>query len=514
MCYLSLTIIFANIIYPIMLALIATLLAAVAVEGGNLRASNSPYLYAGNSFPVIEYMAKGRQSGGVDGEADFLYSTEQDFRLVEFYDKVDVDSINMRESYIQTAAIVTDQAKFQNASIDTYAVSCTAVPFLCEVQGVEIDRLPIVILYKPGSVEGVRLEKWTASDVLEKMGLTYDDKTEKATEFVEKAESHPMRTLEELKADIHLSFDTAMRHHVFGGGHFMGPLPQEKHQALKNWLLLIHKTIPPAWHIHAIVKELINSFMYIAKNKAYMVAILDSNKPTVTEYSKACSQGHVAGLTCGAWEMMHAVTVGVVEYNKMGMSENKDRMSTEAAARIIRDYIYQFGMGDDLNTKGHFLQHADACQESHCLQPKDSTSPGLPDWIQLPLWMSKTHNDINLIIQEGHAVASGRRRTLLQHVATAWPPRTHCPACWSKAGKWNEEVVYKYLQMEYTQVEELTPEARDELFGMPLPTQFRGGLQDNPIEIKLSSAVLLAIGLLVAKFLFVQGRTLSTAKSD
>lgn len=504
-----------------MFSLLVVSLFSVVVEAGTLRASTSPFLYAGNAYPVVEYMASGGGEG--EDEPDFLYSTDQGYRLVEFYAKTDAVSIRMKESYIRTANAVREIAQSQNVSVDTYAVSCTAVPALCEVQGME--NYPVFLLYKPGSIEGVRLEKLSAATVLEKFGLQFSDAdTTKQLELLETVESHPMRTLEELKADIHLSFDTAMRHHIYGDVN--EPLSKERRAALKSWLLLIHKTIPPAWHIHAIVKELINSFMYVTKNKAYMIAILDVHKPTVTDYSKACNLGHTTGVTCGAWEMIHAVTVGAVEYNKMGLLEKKNQISTEAAARIIREYVYYFGMGDDPSTRGHFLSQLDACQESHCLQPKKSSSstrnssisssssskPGLTDWIQLPLWISQTHTNINHKLQLDHAVAAGTKTTLKQHMTAVWPPRKFCPDCWNKAGKWNQDVVYKYLQLEYTQIEELSPETREEIFGMALPREFGSGFP--ALDNRQAAVILFAVGILVTRFLCVRGRTLSTAKKD
>ena len=58
--------------------------------------------------------------------------------------------------------------------------------------------------------------------------------------------------------------------------------------------------------------------------------------------------------------------------------------------------------------------------------------------------------------------------TLEQHMISTWPPKYACPQCWDEHGKWDTNVVYKYMQLEYTDLNEWSmssPEIRQELLG-------------------------------------------------
>jgi hypothetical protein len=354
-----------------------------------------------------------------------------------------------------------------------------------------------------------------------------------------------------------------MRHHVYNrdaavandDGDEPMPLSPERKAALKSWFLLIHKTLPPSWPIHSTVKELINSFMYVSKNEAYMLSILDASKPASTDFSPSCRHDgqslagsqvshHTTEVTCGTWELFHAVTVGVVEYNKLSLAEKRaSHIAPEAAATIIRDYVFQFGMdGDNDTASRHFLPMANACLAKHCLKPpkptrsffsfdrssaatanatsSSSSPPVVEDWIRLPIWMSQVHTDINVLVQAEKSAysSSGRRRaTLQQHMDAAWPPHNYCPSCWNAVtGQWNVDAVYRYLQLEYTQIEDISPAVRYELFRMPLPRRFveTNDGQLPTMDLLQSSILLFAAAVLVLRVLSVRGRILVTPKSD
>jgi hypothetical protein len=600
-----------------LLLLTLSVVCVEVVHAGSFRGTRaarakhqSPFLYAGNSFPVIEYMAPttttsvtssssaGSTSSSSDSEGtsnssddatppdepDFLYSPHQvNYRLVQFYTKSETSEA-ARDSFVATAAAILDIASLFHQTIDTYAVSCTAVPALCEIQGVYANGGPlnsgIFVLYQPHSTHGIRLDQPTAALVLDKMGVNTTSLTDikwrlqlaQGVDTTTTTSNAAVRTLDDLKGDIHLAFDVAMRHFVYNRDHTDNesnganagnslPLSNEQRTALKSWFLLIHKTLPPSWPIHSTVKELINSFMYVSKNEAYMLSILDANRPTATDFSPACR--HQAGrathattdVTCGTWELFHAVTVGVVEYNKLSQAEGKDHMAPEAAASIMRDYVRQFGMdGDDDSTSQYFVQMADACLSTHCLKPpkqsnfwffgrssssssSSSSTDGssttntttsksssvLSDWIRLPLWLSQVHTDINMQIASEKTLQAGRQTTVQQHLAAAWPPHRYCPSCWNAAtGVWNVEAVYQYLQLEYTQIADISPEVRHELLGMPLPRRFvetnsdrRYGSFPFFLDLQQSTILIFTAGVLLLRFLSVRSRILvMTPKSD
>jgi hypothetical protein len=584
------------------------------VHAGSFRGTNaarakhqSPFLYAGNSFPVIEYMAPTVSSSSrsdanpsTDGasdnssddatlppyEPDFLYSPNQvNYRLVQFYTKSETSEA-ARDSFVATAAAILDIATLFNQTIDTYAVSCTAVPALCEIQGVFSSASTsllhggggVYVLFQPHSTHGIRLDQPTAALVLDKMGVNTTSLTDikwrlQLAQGVDTTTSYGgtnhnaavVRTLDDLKGDIHLAFDVAMRHFVYNRDHADEngsessargsslPLSNEQRTALKSWFLLIHKTLPPSWPIHGTVKELINSFMYVSKNEAYMLSILDANRPTATDFSPACrnqagrATHATTDVTCGTWELFHAVTVGVVEYNKLSQAEGKDHMAPEAAASIMRDYVRQFGMDgdDDTSTSQYFVQMADACLSTHCLKPPkknnfwffanghssstdsstnttaSKSSSLLSDWIRLPLWLSQVHTDINIQIAQEKTLAAGRQTTVQQHLVAAWPPHRYCPSCWNAAtGVWNVEAVYQYLQLEYTQIADISAEVRHELLGMPLPRRFVETNSDRRfgspfLDLQQSTILIFTAGVLLLRFLSVRSRILVlTPKSD
>jgi hypothetical protein len=474
---------------------------------GTLRAAHSPYLYAGDSYPVIEYIVSHIPTKGSVREEktvpSFLNATDPGYRIVEFYSsRFDPTSARLRESYIQLAYTISEIATQQhsNITIDAYAVCCTTVPTICEQHGITMDyqgNVPTFMVYAPGSAKGKTLHKLNVTTIFNAMSIPIDLSTIDAATYndvqidvmeLSTGKNHRMRTVDDLKADIHLSFDTLLRNHTFLDHDEHGkvlPLSNEKRTALKNYFLLIQKTVPPSWQIHEIVKQLINSFMYICKNKAYLLAILDTHQPNHTDYSFACQMGktHVSGLTCGTWELIHTITVGVVEHNKMTLymvegsthphNSNDDNyrhetISLEGTLSVLRDYVHYFGLGDDALERQHLVQQLDICQEQKCLQV-NKISAMVSEWIKLPLYVSKTHTDITIKMQHDQAKKDGKViPSFQQHMSAMWPPKHYCPKCWDDHGKWNNDVVYKYMQLEYTDLNEWslsTPEIRQELLG-------------------------------------------------
>lgn len=486
----------------------------VVVDAGALRAS-SPYLYAGGAFPVVEFMAVG--TGRV--QPDFLFGKVDEYRMVNFYDKSDVSSRSIRHSYIEVSKSVREIVMFSNstqAKFSSYAISCSAFYNLCEQ--LKIMEVPSILLYPPNSNVGEPIDP-DVGTILVKLGIQYEEGDSALERPIDWRPPSPdrhvsTRTTEELKADIHLSFDHTMRYHIFGeDNNRHNPLSAEKRKALKSWLLLIHKTIPPAWNIHGIVKELINSFLYITKNKAYLLAILDTNKPSVSEYSAAC-KGH--GDACGNWEMLHAVTVGVVEYNKMGM-ERKQLIDPKAALQIIHDFVDQFSIGEPA-ASNHLSRLIQECHDDEKCLSKEIKQTGertaekqqamFDTWIQLPLWMSRAHSNVNMQLQHSIALAQGRTTTLEESMSAKWPSRTYCPRCW-KDGKWNEAVVYRYLRLEYTQIESLSYEMREEIFGLPLEVPKPRARPKPTVAVRLqqSTVFFLALAMVFVKVTFMSRKS-------
>jgi hypothetical protein len=489
----------ANIISRILHLAFVCWVALSNVEAARaIRTQRNPYLYAGDAYPVVEYIvnpASKKESEKID-EPTFLNDTDQGYRIVKFYSsRFDQFSAQIRDSYIQLAYAITEVAKQQrsNVTIDAYAICCEAVPAICKRQGID-GNIPSFVVYTPGSSRGKFVNKVNTNSVFNAMGIPLttgsDDESSYRNiqidvESLMTDSNRHMRTVDDLKSDIYLSFNTILRNYTFldHDEHGKGiPLSMVKRTALKNYLLLIQKTVPPSWDIHVVVKQLINSFMYICKNKAYLLATLDAYKPSVMEYSLACQNGlsHVSSLTCGAWELIHAISVGVVERNTMILhdtdryGETKSRyitsepISLEETASIISEFVHHFGLGDDGAEGLLFVQHVERCKVEKCLQI-NRISAMVSEWIKLPLFLSKAHSEIS--IQKQHDIAKKEGIVIpssQQYISAMWPPKQYCPKCWDDHGKWNNDVVYKFMQLEYTDLNEWslsTPDIRHELLG-------------------------------------------------
>lgn len=455
--------------------------------------STSPFLFSDGGFPVVEYFAP------VDGKIQPVFQSlkaRREYRLVAYYDKKDAASLDQRETLLRTASALNEAAVRGGKSVTTYAVSCGEFTSFCESQ--QVESTPAFHFYKQGSSRQEPLDDLDMESLSNRMGIQYDIELAKkwwsgtiGTTAAESELKPVTRTMKQLSSDIHLSFDTAMRHYVYDNDidKISQPLSNEQRSTLKRWLMLIHKTTPSTWKVHALVKQLINSFMYVSKNRAYLLSILDTFKPEASDYSPTCQGEHHHSFTCGVWEMFHAVSVGLVEYNKIG-DDTSENIPSRTALSIILKYIEIFGMGDDLKVEHHFSQSVRKClDDKECLAATDSGKKDelIEDWIQLPLWISKTHNEVKKKDQKMPVeLVAG-----LGVVEYEWPPKALCPKCWNKTtGQWNDAVVYKFLKKEYTVVENLTASLKKELLSskMDAPSSPpRTGVKTDPRDESIHS---------------------------
>jgi len=344
-----------------LLLLCATLLCCSIGRVDSAYVEKGPYLYAqpddpNASFPVIDHLSP--QDRGLDPDLvdrpDFLYHHEsQGYRIVEFYIPWCNTCKLYAPIYRKFAAKVRELASGNDIAIQTYAVSCSpkANRALCVDQAIK--GFPKIRLYKPGSGDYVELAHHTHIQpfaVLERLGIDFeggDGGEEEAawdidTLLEQEATATPQqhslweklwarmtgqdlvsssqtaaptvyhrRTRENLKADIHLSFDYAMRNEVFTRS---GGLSREQQRALQSWLQVLRRTLPQSWGLTKLVQELLDNFVYIVRSEDYLLAVLDEYPaPTAEQWSLACSHGAAdEGYTCGLWELFHTVSVGYV----------------------------------------------------------------------------------------------------------------------------------------------------------------------------------------------------------
>lgn len=502
-------------------------LAAKAVT----KQDSFPYLYATRSnhsasFPVIEYIAPSEKGKLNDDEPDFLYNTNQPARIVNFYGHWCNTCKNFKPHYVHFARKVKQLADRHNETLKVYAISCHPNRKLCRKQTAQ--GYPLIRLLKPGHTTGIDLKHTEINPVrvLQKLGVKMDIKEEEGDwdmsstaddggsgqlgfleqasvaifgkEKAEKSEMYLPRSREDLKNDIHQSFDYVMRNSIFASD---DPLTKDASEALKNWFILLSKTLPINWEIHKLLDAVLKDFNYISKHEAYLIAALDQYPPLTKGWSNSCSRGVPdEGFTCGLWELFHAMTVGLVDYNNM--VHEKRRISTEKAAHSLRDFIENFFQC--LECRANFLKAYDSCSHNRCRRLSTDVDglarDKISSWAQLPLWLFETHNGVNVRLMKEKATRENRQTTLEDEIGVLWPPPADCLPCWNtdkSTGSLtpNPTVVYKWLQLEYGQRDENTQQLRQELKELHVAAKRR--LKHEKVKITLTQSSL-AAGLIVA----------------
>lgn len=480
-----------------------------------------PFLYASESdknasFPVIEHLSP--EFRGLDKDSDdrpdFLYAPDnQSYRIVEFYIHWCNTCKLFKTVYRNFSLKIKELAEKQGIHVDVYAVSCSPNRKLCVDQALK--GFPKIRLYKPGETAFFELVHHThlhPLSVLEELGIDFDRQDEAEDDWdIESAmavsredtaaavaaaqpptvwqrmvayittggpipdapkttdqqeqQTYYRRTRNDLKADIHLSFDYALRNEVYTSSAALTP---EQQRVLRQWLELLSHTLPSSWELNKLIKELIDNFMYVAKSEDYLVALLDEYPAPMERWSFACSHGSADdGYTCGLWELFHAMTVGFVDYNKAAFDPSKI-LVTESAARTLRDYVDNF-FGCE-TCRQNFVAMFDSCAHERCDRLSNYAIDDENEWIELPLWLYTTHNSVNVRLMKEKAGREHRDVPEDDVLRVQWPPRRECGACWRENDDdddgtvtWKSDMVYKFLRLEYGQRDAFTADLRREL---------------------------------------------------
>lgn len=465
------------------IALIADVASAVSIK-------EYPYLYAEKAGPIEEHIAPQGDKKRRSDYPEFLYNpNNKNYRVVEFYVHWCGVCRHYSNHYIKFTKKLESLAKKKDVPITFHTVSCVPNKPLCRRQ--KADAFPVVRLLKPGETEGVDLKHYDAKPKrvfkelgIDTTGLNFEDDVEddwdvstpidrgpeaegslwrSLSEFlfgmveapVQVHETHFIaRSREDLKNDIHLSFDFAMRNSVFTGDE--DTLSEAQIEALYQWILLLHKTLPSPWtDMQDLLKQLIRNFRYISKKESYMMKFLDKYPPKVSQWSESCSKGEEGqGYTCGLWEIIHAATVGVVPYNRDVVTDSK-LLAPAKVAKTIRDYIEHFFQCDDC--RRNFLTMFDNCGHDHCKKLKKKAKLGLAeaswDWEQPALFFYEVHNAVNVRLMREKAGREKWEPTRQNILDVQWPPQYECRPCWKRDANgnqvWEEKMVIQYLKLEY-----------------------------------------------------------------
>jgi hypothetical protein len=361
--------------------------------------------------------------------------------------------------------------KHPDVSITFHSISCVPNKPLCRKQNVP--GYPMVQLLKPGESIGEILKHNEAKPVamLQALGINVDGMVEEDNENDDEPTiADPSggqvityhRTRDDLRNDIHLSFDFAMRNNVYTRD---TPLTEEEKRSLKDYLYLMKRTLPSSWsHLHSLLENLIRNYRYASKKEPYLVQILDKYPPQNynadgdPEWSLSCSKGEVGrGFTCGLWETFHTISVGVVNYN-YNQVDDSELIAPESGARTIRDFVEYFLHCTECTE--NFIKMYDGCAYNRCQRLTKTTKltgdkVSELEWRALSLWLYEVHNGVNVRLLKEKAQREKQTAITVQDIVNVqYPPIEECPICWFKpdrSGKreWNETAVFTFLQLEY-----------------------------------------------------------------
>ncbi|GKY94250.1 hypothetical protein MPSEU_000390800 [Mayamaea pseudoterrestris] len=443
-------------------------------------AKNYLYLPLGEeASPVIEYRPK---KGDDPKRPNFIFGPNNGPRVVEFYAPWCPHCQHFRDHYVDFGETLQSLALQQPEKVDVkiYAVSCAVYRPLCKTFG--IHSYPVIRLFNAGATNATGSAKYFKLhpfQVLSDLGLHTAELNLDAPVSVNRkrrdksrpdslADTIHVRTKQNVFEDAWLSLDFALRNGVFMDS--AGPLTNTTQTHLKEWLDLLHITMPPSWQIQKLIKALLDNFENIVQSESNLESVLQLHPPPRKKWSPACTHGDpVAGYTCGLWELFHLVTVGVVEYNMMISTDDGELViHTEDAALKIRNFVESF-FGCEV-CRVNFITAFDQCSLNRCTRLSHATYSDT-EWMQLPVWLWETHNAVNVRLLQEQAQRENWKPQPKDEIEKRWPSRQSCPKCWDEHGGWDDETMYKFLRLEYWPEDELSERYRNEL-----------GLNEVPIE--------------------------------
>uniref|UniRef100_A0A7S4MFC9 Sulfhydryl oxidase n=1 Tax=Odontella aurita TaxID=265563 RepID=A0A7S4MFC9_9STRA len=245
--------------------------------------------------------------------------------------------------------------------------------------------------------------------------------------------------------DASLSLDVAFRFGIFMS---RSPLSKAKEDVLREWINLLKYALPADMkQSHEQLDALTLKFDDVVQSEDALREAIEHVRFERNDWSLACSYGQPhKGYTCGLWALLHIATVGVVETNETQSSSKK--VSTAHAADIMRNFIEHFF--DCKECREYFLKMYDECFFGRCKRLSTDTSLLKESTRELPLWLSKAHNAVNVrLLRERRSRENKPMPTREEVKSVRWPHETECPHCWQEDGTWDDNEVYKHLKSEY-----------------------------------------------------------------
>jgi hypothetical protein len=370
---------------------------------------------------------------------------------------------------------LADLAASLQVTVETFAVSCVPNKDICSA--LDIHAYPSILFFPSNSVNGtkVKASDLNPRDVMRMAGVAArvgepeiqrppdggpngmgvhpnirnQNQEDRAMDHKQQ-ESSPIqhflyRSNLESFQDAHLSFDFAMRTAVHTS---LGPLPEHPKKALSKFLDILQRTLPVSSTMQPVLHDLTQNFESITQNNDNLIAVMDKHPTPTTSWSPASLQ-HGTGYTAGLWQLFHIMSVGLVEWNHVAMSDQQ-RLSPLEVADSLRNYVEFFFQCEVCRI--NFLTEYDSCSYDRCNRLTSQRKGTLHEDIQYPLWLYETHNAVNVRLRKERIELHDEEEGLTTEVQVMWPPIENCPSCWLSEGRWEEMKVFEYLLKAYWQV--------------------------------------------------------------
>ena len=308
------------------------------------------------------------------------------------------------------------------------------------------------------------------------------------------------RSRKELFHDIHIALDYTMRTLIFSVNNttdnHVVRIPHTNHRSdlsiteqdvLKSFLMLLQKTMPSSTDnvaVRAMIKAVVDNFIYAAKNRDYMDSYTNEYRPADTQYSKHACPSTVPGesdvpetkYTCVMWDLLLMMSVGMVDFNLQSYDAS-EMIHPASALHTIFEYVELFGLSmpnSVHNVRAQFIDLYNDCTFMNRCQrlpaaPKmiyedekeqvskeyiARTRTSFLEWKIVPLYLATARN---VTVQD-------------PSYDELWPPTSRCSVCWNVEEhetiatlKHDETQLYKYLKIEYGHIDAVTAIYRHEL---------------------------------------------------
>ncbi|KAF4715419.1 Quiescin Q6 sulfhydryl oxidase [Perkinsus olseni] len=141
-------------------------------------------------------------------------------------------------------------------------------------------------------------------------------------------------------------------------------------------------------------------------------------------------------LSCGLWQFLHHLTLGVDRpYNGQQESDLLVDHTGLAAMSGIRTILSQYFACEECTR--HFIEDYDKCLYGRCV------GGDAPSREETVMWLWRFHNAVNSRVFANQRPGENSR-------ATEWPSSSQCSACVSTAtGEYSEKVVYHWIVQTY-----------------------------------------------------------------